>query len=426
MHDHTPHHGGVVGMSGETHLEALIEPDGRVRVWVTDFWRRPRGIDDVRGRVTLELAEGDRTVPFRAAGDALEAAAGPLDVPEVPARVVLDVGGTAVDMDFLLPVAGSDPGAASVPLRGCVPVPAAPDGLRPRCVLEFPRAVSALAATPDGALVLVAGVDLGVTAWQLPEGSFLRGFAAAPPLAVPATDARPHSEAANAIAIRPDGTEAVVAVEGRLLRYAVTSGRLLRELPAQAGVVRAVAWSRDGRRLLASVFYDPTAHVLAADDGALLARLPVEREAAAVAFSADGTLAAVGNELGSIVLFDLASLAPLRELRGGRSPVSAVALANDRVVSAAGDGVLRVWDAGSGRLAHETAPGPMLAALAIARSGERAAAAGYDGVLRVVDLRTQAMERLAWHDAPVHALAWAGETLVSGDGRGRVALWDVR
>src|SRR6266446_7008364 len=41
VHDHTPHHGGVVGMAGDLHLEALAAPDGRVRVYLTDFWRRP-------------------------------------------------------------------------------------------------------------------------------------------------------------------------------------------------------------------------------------------------------------------------------------------------------------------------------------------------------------------------------------------------
>jgi len=28
VHDHTPHHGGVVGMAGDLHLEALAAPDG--------------------------------------------------------------------------------------------------------------------------------------------------------------------------------------------------------------------------------------------------------------------------------------------------------------------------------------------------------------------------------------------------------------
>src|SRR5206468_13053869 len=41
VHDHTPHHGGVVGMAGDPHPEARAAPDGRVRVYLTDLRRRP-------------------------------------------------------------------------------------------------------------------------------------------------------------------------------------------------------------------------------------------------------------------------------------------------------------------------------------------------------------------------------------------------
>src|SRR5262245_19789848 len=36
MHDHTPHHGGVVAMVGMIHLEARAERDGRVLLYLTD------------------------------------------------------------------------------------------------------------------------------------------------------------------------------------------------------------------------------------------------------------------------------------------------------------------------------------------------------------------------------------------------------
>src|SRR5215470_15282568 len=38
MHDHAPRHGGLVAMVGAVHLETLATADGRVRVWVTDFF----------------------------------------------------------------------------------------------------------------------------------------------------------------------------------------------------------------------------------------------------------------------------------------------------------------------------------------------------------------------------------------------------
>src|SRR5262250_152501 len=39
IHDHTPHHGGVVAMEGMIHLEGVAFPDGRVQLYLTDVWR---------------------------------------------------------------------------------------------------------------------------------------------------------------------------------------------------------------------------------------------------------------------------------------------------------------------------------------------------------------------------------------------------
>src|SRR5256712_8928359 len=120
VHDHTPHHGGVVGMAGDLHLEALAAPDGRVRVYLTDFWRRPLPAASATGTVTLELADGDRTLPLAAADDALEASGPAPPGPEGTARFTLRRGGKPVDMAFVLPVRAGGAGAAGVPVHGCV------------------------------------------------------------------------------------------------------------------------------------------------------------------------------------------------------------------------------------------------------------------------------------------------------------------
>src|SRR5437899_12813494 len=67
VHDHTPHHGGVVGMAGDLHLEALAAPDGRVRVYLTDFWRRPLPAASTTGPAPLQPPDGRRPLPARAA-----------------------------------------------------------------------------------------------------------------------------------------------------------------------------------------------------------------------------------------------------------------------------------------------------------------------------------------------------------------------
>ena len=203
-----------------------------------------------------------------------------------------------------------------------------------------PLSVTTAAATPDGTLVLVAAVNAGVTAWRMPAGELAFAFAAPPPRVVPA-DEPPHGDAASALAIDPGGREAAVTLGNALLRYEVTTGRLIGQLPAPGNLVRSVAYTGDGERLLVSVFSDPAGHLIGVADGREVARLPVELEAAAVACSPDGTLAFVGSETGTVAVFDLAAARPPRLLADSSRPIEALALAGDRLVSAGPDGVLR-------------------------------------------------------------------------------------
>jgi Cu/Ag efflux protein CusF len=427
IHDHTPHHGGVVAMVGLLHLEAAASPEGALRIYLTDVWRRPLPTADVTGSVTLSLPDGKRELPLTARGDALEATGPPLTGRAVPAYVRLARSGESIDEHFVLPLDGGGIGAAEAPLEGCVPpIREASAGERlPRCTLTFHQPVTFISTVPDGSAALVAVVNGGVSAWAMPGASFLLGFAPAPPIMAP-VEAPPHPDAVAAMAVSPDGRETVMSVENRLLVHATATGALVRELPPFRGMIRAIAWSADATRLLVTLFYDPAAHLLAADDGREIARIPVEREGAAVAFADDGRRAAVGSEIGPIAVVDLAGERPPLVLADSERPVAALGFAGDRLVSGAGDGVLRVWNAAGTVTARvDTAPG--LLRLAIAPGGRLVATAGLDRTIRLHDLASGALvEAIAWHRAAIWGLAWAGPVLVSGDGEGRVALWDLR
>ncbi len=54
--DHTPHHGGQLGMVGDHHVE-VVRRNGRVEVFVSDAHRRP--VDAASGRLVFA---GDKTV----------------------------------------------------------------------------------------------------------------------------------------------------------------------------------------------------------------------------------------------------------------------------------------------------------------------------------------------------------------------------
>jgi len=422
VHDHSPHHGGIVGMSGKLHLEALARADGTVRVYLTDFYRKPLPLDGVSGRVTLELPAGDRVLALRVADDALEAKGDALADAEVAAHVELTVAGGPVEMDFLLPTTSGAIGAAAVPTHGCVPVQAEAGRRTPRCVLEFGRPITALASTPDGATLLVAAVDAGVSAWRLPEGSLILGFEPPPPITVPdASLMQPHPEGAAAVAVSPDGRQALVALENRLLLYDVASGRLVRELPAAGGVVRGAGWSPDGKSLLVTTFYDPSVRLLRADTGVEWGRLSGGREAASAAYSGDGRLVAVGGESGSLVLSTPTGAESRTFTERGRA-VATLAFAGGRLVAGRDGGAVEIWNINAGVLEREMST--RTASPRLSAHGDLLATTGAGGTMLIARLGApDDPEIVKWHEQDLMALTWAETTLVSGDTHGRVALW---
>ena len=426
FHDHTPHYGGVVSMWGVIHIEVVGSPDGRVRVYVSDVWRRPLSAATWTGSVTLDLPAGSVTLPFVAHDEALEASGPALTLPTLLAHVRVTDGSEPIELHVLLPLRADTTGAALAVRPECVP-PAtlAGAGRMPRCTLALPNSITAVTATPDHTTFLVAVASVGVTAWRLPGVVLALGLAPAPPTLVPPEHV-PHGEVVSSVAVSPDSREAVVGTAQRLLRYSLVTGRLLRELSGPGGVVRRLAWSPDGRGLLATAFGDSAAHFLQAEDGHEVRRVEVAGAAAGVGFSADGHWAAIGSEAGAITLIDLTGAAPVRVLPEPQRSVENVAFVNDQLVSAGLEGLLRTWDAATGRLLSQVDLGSPALSLAVAADGQRIAVAGLDWAIRLYDpTRAGVVETLVFHRAAVYGLAWAGNVLLSGDNEGRLAVWDT-
>jgi hypothetical protein len=423
MHDHTPHHGGVVTMVGMIHLEAVAEADGRLQVYLTDRWRKPLPLADVSGTVTLHLPGARRTLPLLAGAEALEAA-GPAFERDVVAAVTLQRAGQAIEANFSLPIRGGT-GAAGIPTDACMPVARGGTEPVPRCTLRFAKAIVALTAAPDARSLLIAVVDNGVSVWRLPAVTFALGFAAAPAVPMPAPEP-PHPEAPNAVIVRPDGREVALALENRLVIYAADTGQVLRSFNGPGGVLRAAAWSPDGGALLVTAFYQPAAYLLDAADGRERRRYPVTREGAAVAFAAGGTRIAVGSELGTVSLFAIDSTAPLRVIEAGGRTVRNLVMAGDVLVASGDDGTLRAWALDSGALRYARPIGAPVHRMAVSPDAGRIAVTGPDHDLVIVDAQDGTPRAtLAWHEAQILGLAWSGATLASGDVLGHLAVWDV-
>ena len=434
MHDHTPHHGGVVGMVGDRHVEALALADGTLRIYLTDRWRKPLSLERVGGTVTIETGDTPTMLPLRKSVDSLEArTAAPTSV-TVEARIDLLVDDAPLSVEFLLPIGARSGGAAGVPLEGCVALAGETAGLRsPRCTLAFASEVTALAATPDGKRLLLAAVDVGTSVWTLPEVRLELGWEAPPPLAMEKPEA-PHREAANAVVASPDSTEAVLALEGRLLVYSLVDGKVLREIGPGRGVVRDLDWSNGGGLLVVARFYDRKATLLRADDGSLVGELALDDEISAVAFDREGKVAAVGSRRGEIALFDVASTKRIRSLRAGSRAVEAMVFAqpsgeadSSRLWSVGTDGVLRIFDVQSGDEVASSDLGVALHRIAISLDRRVIATGDRFGSVRLHDLDGKTIETFTppRDGASVLDLAFTGASLVASDSLGNVSVWDL-
>ena len=92
--DHSPHHGGQLGMTGDHHIE-IVRRDGRIEIFVSDAHRRP--VATKGGRLTFE---GDKVVVLdRAEGKLV--CADMADAREVEVEATL-VDGTTLAVGFAL------------------------------------------------------------------------------------------------------------------------------------------------------------------------------------------------------------------------------------------------------------------------------------------------------------------------------------
>ena len=107
--DHAPRHGGLVGMSGDVHLELVARdgdgppPRGRWDVYLSDAYRTPLPVSDAKGTlIVMPDAPGELRMPLGPdAEGALEAVGGPApSAGPVDVRVVIDAPSGHVEMDF--------------------------------------------------------------------------------------------------------------------------------------------------------------------------------------------------------------------------------------------------------------------------------------------------------------------------------------
>jgi WD40 repeat protein len=317
-----------------------------------------------------------------------------------------------------------------------------------------PGGVTALAWTPDGSELLSAGSSGLVRRWRGgSEVGQLKG----------------HTRAVHAVRVAAGGARIATGSWDGTVRLWTPGGAEQARLDGHGGWLESLDFSPDGATLAWGRGHDVVLTPLAG--GPVRALQGHSREVCAVRFLPGGAqLVSVGFDR-EIVLWDVATgaaavrrpgppglvyhlgLAPdgsqvavagghvLERLAipgfqaidpddGHRGEVRALAFTRNRLVSASGDGSVRVWDPniGMSRAFRDQGDVGGLWALAVDPEGTRAAVGGGDRRVRIFDLAGGEVSS-CWegHLDEVRAVAWSPTRamVASGSRDGEIIFWEV-
>jgi WD40 repeat protein len=284
-----------------------------------------------------------------------------------------------------------------------------------------------MTATPDGRQILIALLDVEPTTWMLPAVTFGHHFAP-----IPEEEGEAHvgeREGPQALVVSPDDRTALFAVEERVIRYDLASGEVRGEFegPEDKGMVNEVVWSHDGGRLVITSAADGKARLLDAATGRVLRTLPGEDRIVRMDFAPDDRQVALGSEIGTVAIVDLATGAKPRVLKPSTQEITGLAYLGSDLVVAARDGKIRVFDPATGTARRQVDTGAPITRAAIGARDGLIGVSDDQNVVRVYDTPALGLRaRWAWHRASITALAWGlGPTLLAADNDGELAAWDV-
>jgi WD40 repeat protein len=298
-------------------------------------------------------------------------------------------------------------------------------------------AIRRVAFSPDGRRLASASYDSTVRVWDVSTGEAIHILRHTPDGALDtmtsllARDLELTAASVFGVAFSPDGRRLASASVGKVVIWDADTGHELRTLRGHTGAVSQVAFSPDGRRL-ASAGADNIVRLWDPDSGQERGGYRVNSDGIyGIAFGPDGRrLATTGY--GEAHILDLEADQAARVLgrhKGGAVHVT-FSPAGDRVASSGDDGMVKVWDAASGRLLLTLRAHRQGAASDYSPDGRRLATCGADddNAVRVWDAETgREVLTLRGHANAVVRVAFSrdGRYLASAGLDQTVRIWDA-
>lgn len=276
--------------------------------------------------------------------------------------------------------------------------------------------IDALNYSPDGSVLVSAGLDAVVRLWEDGEQRFaLRG----------------HTEEVTSAVWSPDSTRLATAsydVTARI--WDAASGEVLQTLNGHTAAVRAISWSPDAAHV-ATEGNDFRIGIWDVDTGELLRFLELDHMQGgvqSVAWSPDGRWLAAARDVDTLYIWEVETGRRLYTLEQVDVRTQAWSPDGRFLAVASNDWSVWVWDMELGRRVQrlEAHSAPVLA-IVWSPDGRLLATAGEDRLVRLWStLDGEIIRILRGHTEPIHHLWWLDQgALLVSKGEGTVRLWGI-